>query len=117
LILIIGALAIGGPYLTGKVFAWTLQVELTNKPFGDSGASVQVNGPDGYVDTKWFDWAGIRSGPTSGTATMNVPESGVPDNSPYTVCVSSKQLNALLAPFCYHANHGSGDEHISVALN
>lgn len=46
-------------YLTGKVFACTLQVELTNKPFGDSGASVQINGPDGYVDTKWFEWASI----------------------------------------------------------
>jgi len=114
---VIGTLVLGGFFLTGKVFAWTLQVDLTNKPFGDSGASVQVNGPDGYVDTKWFDWADIKTSSTSGTATMNVPDSGVASGEKYIVCVSSKQLMSLLAPFCYHATHGSGDEHISVALN
>jgi len=48
---------------------------------------------------------------------MGVPKSGLPNDSCYTVCVSSKQLNAIFAPFCSHANHCSRDESISVALN
>ena len=44
----IGLIVVIGPYLTEKVFAFSVNVNLSNKPFGDSSVWVEAQGPDGY---------------------------------------------------------------------
>ncbi len=116
LVSIASTIMIVGPLLTEKAFAWMLTVNLTDKPFGHARAWVQVQGPNGYVDSKWSNWNSISTGTSSGTVTWNLPDSQFPDNSQYIVCASSNEVLAFVSPNCVSGFHYSGDESITVSL-
>ena len=56
LIFITSAIVILAPSLVEKALAFTLDVTVTNKPFGDNGAYINIRGPDGYNQGYWYDW-------------------------------------------------------------
>ncbi len=115
LICIVIAVAALGPSLIDKAFAWTLFIDLYNKPFGDDKAWVQVKGQDGWVDSAWYSWASIRTSNNAAMVTWDLPDSEFPPGSAYEVCVSSKEI-ALLFPTCITYTHGNSDESVSVPL-
>lgn len=102
--------------LVGNVFAWTLTINLTDKPFGDDKAWVEVRGPDGYTDNKWYDWSSVKTGASTGKVTMNIPESGVPSGEEYEVCASSGDLRPYVDPNCSREFHSSGNEVVTKSV-
>lgn len=105
-----------GPLMAESANAWRLYVELTDKPFGDDKAYVKVKGPDGWEQYKWYNWASIKTGPSTGEVVWSLSESNFPSGEPYEVCVSSKAGFSLI-PYCYYFTHGTGDEKVSVPLS
>jgi len=104
------------PILLNNIYAWTLDVELTDKPFGDDRAFVKIRGPDGWENSKWYAWSNIKSGPSTGLVTWYLDESNFPVGEQYQVCVSSK-LGFALFPYCYNFIHEYTHERVSVSLN
>src|SRR6476620_1167870 len=100
LILLVGLVFIfgSGPALAESVFAWTLTIKLTDKPFYDDKAWVEVRGPDGYTKSSWYDWSSIKSGASTGQVSLNMPESSFPSGEPYEVCASSGDLRPYVDP-------------------
>jgi hypothetical protein len=113
---IVTSALIAAPLVAENVFAWILDIELTNKPFKDDSAYVKVQGPDGWENSQWYDWADIKTGPGTGLVSWSLPESDFPSGEKYRVCVSSKAVFALF-PDCNDFIHGSGDEMVSVSLS
>jgi hypothetical protein len=105
-----------GNTIAGNVFAWTLTINLIDKPFGDNEAWVEVRGPDGYTHSKWYDWSSVKTGDSTGTVTMNIPESGVPAGEQYEVCASSGDLRPYVDPNCSREIHSSGNEVVTKSL-
>lgn len=116
IVFFIGSIAILSPLLLDEVSAWTLDIELTNKPFQDDSAYVKVQGPDGWENYQWYDWADIKTGPGTGMVSWSLPERDFPSGEQYRVCVSSKPVFNLL-PYCYDFIHGAGDEMVSASLS
>ena len=105
-----------GMMFIGNVFAWTLTVNLVDKPFGDDEAWVEVRGPDGYRDSAWYDWSSIKTGPSTGKVSLNMPESAFPSGEPYEVCASSGDLRPYVMPNCSSEFHSSGNEVVTKSL-
>lgn len=103
------------PSLVEKALAFTLDATVTNKPFGDNGAYINIWGPDGYNQGYWYNWTSIKTGVTSGMVTLNLPDDSFPIGGNYQVCVSSKQIMTLL-PFYYAFNHQSDHESVIAPL-
>ncbi len=116
LIFITSIIVILGPYLVTKAFAFTLNVELTNKPFGDRDAWVQIQGPNGFSDSKWYNWASIRTATNAGMVTLNLPDNAFPIGENYKVCISSNHINYILSPWCSSFVHQSNEESISLRI-
>lgn len=104
------------PILLNNIFAWTLDVELKNKPFGDDSAFVKIRGPDGWTNSEWYEWSNIKSGPGTASVTWYLSENDFPVGEQYQVCVSSKPGFALF-PYCYNFIHKYDHERVSVSLN
>ena len=104
------------PAMVESTNAWRLYVELTDKPFGDDKAYVKIKGPDGWEQYEWYDWASIKTGPSTGEVVWSLSESDFPSGEQYEVCVSSKAGFSLI-PYCYYFIHGNGDEQVSVPLS
>ena len=105
-----------GNTIAGNVFAWTLTINLTDKPFGDDEAWVEVRGPDGYTNSKWYDWSSVKTSASTGTVTLNIPESSVPSGEQYEVCASSGDLRPYVDPNCSRESHSSGNEVVTKSL-
>jgi hypothetical protein len=104
-----------GPYLTEKALAFTLDVTVTHKPFVDDNAYISLRGPDGYEKGNWYEWSSIKTGVTSGMITLNLPNDWFPVGGIFQVCVSSKQVMALLSN-CNSWTHNAGHEAVSASL-
>ncbi len=113
--IVIGSVAVITPYLIQDISAWTLTIKLTDKPFGDDRAWIEVRGPDGYEAGSWYDWASIKTGASTASVSIYMSESDFPSGEQYQVCVSSKALFSLV-PNCARGIHGSGDETIRMSL-
>jgi hypothetical protein len=105
-----------GIVFIGNVFAWTLTVNLVDKPFGDDEAWVEVRGPDGYRDSAWYDWSSIKTGPSTGKVALTMPDSAFPSGEPYEVCASSGDLRPYVMPNCSSEFHSSGNEVVTKSL-
>jgi len=115
LILIASAIVLLGTTIE-TTYAWVLNVEVTDKPFGEDRVLVMVKGADGWVHDRWYDFASIKTGPGTGIVSVNVPESAIPSGETYEACVSSNIILSIL-PSCKYFAHGSGDESISMSLS
>jgi hypothetical protein len=104
-----------GSYFTEKALAFTLDVTVTNKPFGDGAAYILIEGQDGYSKASWYNWKSIKTGVTSGTVTLNLPDDSFPIGSIFQVCVSSKQVMNLHTN-CYPFHHQNDHEAIYASL-
>jgi hypothetical protein len=111
------AVIIVGLSLISKAYAFTLDVTVTNKHFGDRSAYVEVKGPDGYTTSHTYNWASIKTGVTSGMVTLNLPDDAFPIGGTYEVCVSSKPLYSLIFPYCYQFGHENEEEAVTTPLN
>ena len=100
----------------GNVFAWTLTINVVDKPFGDDKAWVEVKGPDGYTKSQWYEWSTIKTGPSTGKVTMDMPENSFPSGEQYEVCASSGDLRPYVDPNCSREIHSSGNEAVTKSL-
>jgi hypothetical protein len=100
----------------GNAFAWTLTINLTDKPFGDDEAWVEVREPDGFVYIKWHDWSSIKTGASTGNVMLNMPEGTFPSGEEYEVCASSGDLRPYLSPNCSRETHSAGNEVVTKYL-
>ncbi len=96
-------------------YAWVLDVEVTDKPFGEDRVLVMVKAADGWVHDVWYDFASIKTGPGTGIVSVNVPDSKIPSGETYQVCVSANFILSIL-PSCKYFPHGSGDESVTMSL-
>ncbi len=113
---IVAAVAVLGPSLVENVFAWTLNVQVVDKPFSDTTVLVKVTGPDGWVHDRWYDFSSIKTGPGSGEVNVNVPESAIPSGEMFEVCVSTNLILSII-PSCQYFTHGEGDAGVTMSLS
>lgn len=116
LISIFGAIVILGPYLVEKASAFTVTVNLSDKPFGDSNVWVEAKSADGYDHGDWYNWADVRTGGTSGAVTLNLPDSAFPTGEEYHICASSK-VGFNLFPNCVSSINNGGDATVDIPLS
>ena len=116
MISIFSAIEVLGPYIIEKALAFTITVNLADKPFGDSSVWIEAQGPNGYKHGDWYNWSSIRTGVESGTVTLNLPDSAFPTGEEYRICASSKVGFNVIFPNCVRSIISGGDATVNISL-
>ncbi|MGH9975417.1 MAG: hypothetical protein ACRD8Z_06225 [Nitrososphaeraceae archaeon] len=93
------------------VWAWELEVELSDSSFGSERVCASVEGQYGFGPINRC----TESGPGADVS-FSVPEDEVPPGYSYKVCVWGGVISALISN-CQMFTHGSGDESVSLRVD
>lgn len=107
------------PYLIEKASAKLVTVNVTDKPFGNDRVMVDAKGPNGYDSGgQWYNWSNVQSSdnPSSGSVSLNLPDSEFPVGANYQICVSSNPLFSLF-PNCVMVKNNSNDNTDIVTIS
>jgi hypothetical protein len=115
-ILVFSTIVVLGPLLIEKASAFTVTVNLSDKPFGDSKVWIEAKGPNGYDHGDWYIWSSIRTGVETGTVTLNLPDSAFPTGEEYRICASSKAGFNLIIPNCVRSTITDGNAALDISL-
>lgn len=100
-------------YANAQQAPWTLDVELSNPPFGVTNVRVDLKGPFSYHVYQIINWqqAVNTQGALTGTihVKFNVPSNVIPNGYRYQVCAANQAdlIQSLILPSCMYFTHNS----------